>query len=253
MTKFLVNNKKTLILVALSLLLIACLIVANYISIFIIKANNKSEEITNPEVEIHMLSLSKSKLEREAKTIAPDFQEIGAGGFIWKNGDYYHVVSSAYLNKNDAELVKNSIKINQNIDSEIFTVKIPTYKINGSFNGEEKKVITKALQVSLTLYTSIYDIAVSVDTGVLNELSAKLSVNSTINSISTTYANFDTLYPNPIESPMKEIKAYLKNIIKVGKSLASDERENSSQVYSSHLKYRYLEAINNYYNFVKQN
>ncbi len=215
MTKIFINNKKTLIIIAISIVLVACLIIANYLSIYLLKANGISDEVSVPEIELHMLSLSKSKVEKEAKTIAPDYQEIGAGGYIWKNGDYYHVISSAYINKNDAELVKSSIKLNQNIDSEIFSIKLPAYKIKGSFTSDEKKVVTKALLTAQNFYTSIYDIAVSIDTGVLTEISAKLSVNNTINNISTTYANFETLYPNALTSPMKELSAYLKNVLKI--------------------------------------
>ena len=163
------------------------------------------------------------------------------------------MIASAYLNKNDAELVKNSIKLNQNIDSEILTIKMPAYSIKGSFTSDEKKVVTKALTCAQTFFASLYDIAVSIDTGVLTEISAKLSVNNAINNLSTTYANFDTLYPNAITSPMKEMSAYLKKILKSTQKLASDERVSTLQTYSSHLKYRYLEVLNLYSNYISQN
>ncbi len=249
-TKTFKKNKKTFIIVALSSFLVACLIIANYLSLYIIKTNNKSDNVTNSGFDIYMLSLSKSKVEKEAKSIASDFQEIGAGGYIWKQDDYYHVIASAYINKNDAELVKNSIKINQNIDSEIFTVSFPSFSINGTFSVEEKKVVKKAISVSQTFYTSIYDIAVSLDTGVINEISAKLSVNSTNTNIATIYANLDTLYHSPIKSPMKELSTYTKKILDISQLLATDEKLFSSQTYSSHLKYRYLQALNEYLKYV---
>ncbi len=253
MTKIFVNNKKTFIIIAISIVLVACLIIANYLSIYLLKANGISEEVSISELELHMLSLSKSKVEKEAKTIASDFQEIGAGGYIWKKDEYYHVIASAYINRNDAELVKSSIKLNQNIDSEILSIKIPAYSIKGSFTSEEKKVVTKALLCAQNFYTSIYDIAVSIDTGVLSEISAKLSVNNTVNMLSTTYANFETLYPNAITNPMKELGGYLKKVLKISQLLASDERISSAQTYSSHLKYRYLEVINTFINYIKSN
>lgn len=250
MTKFLIKNKKTLVWVTISLLLVICLILANYISLLILKTDNKSDEVTNPEVEIYMLSLSKSKLQNEAKSIAPDYQKIGAGGYIWKQDDYFYVISSAYINKNDAELVKNSIKINQDIDSEIITVKFPYFSINGSFNADKKKVVSKAIAIAQTFYTSIYDIAVSLDTGVNSEINSKLAVNSTSNTISTIYANFDTLYPNPLTSPLKELSNFIKKVVSISNKLAIDERPNKNQTYSSHLKLRYLEALACYYDYI---
>lgn len=252
LTKIFIKNKKTLISVILAIVFVACLIVANFISLYIIQVDTKTEEVENAGFEVYMLSLSKSKLENEAKSIAPDFQEIGAGGFIWKNDDYFHVIASCYINKNDAELVKNSIKLNQNLESEIFTVKFSNCLLKGSFDQEEKKVLTRSLAAAQIFYTSIYDIAVSLDTGVINEISAKLSVNGTCNNISTIYANFDTIYPSPIISPLKEVNAYLKSIVKLSQALATDERTNKTQTYSSHLKYRYLEALSNYSNFLNK-
>ncbi len=251
MTKNWFKSKKTFILIFLSLLLVACLIVANYISLYIIKADTKTEIVSNSELTLYMLSLSKSKVENEAKAIAPDFQEIGAGGYIWKHDDYYHVVSSAYINKNDAELVKNSIKINQNLDSEIFSVKFKPASVSGSFTGEEKKVVIKTLSIAQILYSSIYDISVSLDTGVYNELSAKLAVNSTANEISTTYANYNTLYPSQVTSPLQQIGQFAKSIVKISGELASDTRNSTAQTYSSHLKYKYLEALSLYYEFLQ--
>ncbi len=250
LTKSWFKSKKTLLIIFLSLVLVASLMLANYLSLRIIKVQAKSEGVTNNEVKLYMLSLSKSKVLNEAKSIAPDYQELGAGGYIFKRGDYFHVVSSAYRNKNDAELVKNSIKINLDIDSEIFTLKMPAYKLNGSFNVEEKKIITKALQVAATLYDSAYDIAVSLDTGVCNETSAKLSINTLANDIATTYANFNTLYPSDVKSPTQQISQFVKEIVKIGQLLASDERHSTAQTYSSHLKYSYLMAIDTYINFV---
>ena len=123
MTKTFRFNKKTFIIPLISIFFLVCLIIANYISMALIKTTSSAEYISSNEFEIYMLSLSKSKVENEAKSIAEDYRKIGAGGFIWAKEEYFYVVSSAYANKNDAELVQNSIKINQNIESEIFSVK----------------------------------------------------------------------------------------------------------------------------------
>ena len=199
-----------------------------------------------------MLSLSKSQVESEAKSIAPDYRKIGAGGFIWKNGEYYYVVSSAYANKNDAELVQNSIKLNQNLESEIFTIKFKSYSINGSFNGEEKKVIQKTLNGCQTFYTSLYDIAISLDTGVYNEISAKLAVNNASQTLATTYANFNTLYPNSPSSPYNEINKLNEKAVILSQKLSSGERISADQTYSSLIKYRYLETLSLFYNFINE-
>ena len=252
MTKTFNFSKKTLIITLSSLLLITCVIIANYISLTLIKTNSSAESVCSNEFEIYMLSLSKSQVEKEAKTIANDYRKIGAGGYIWEHEDYYHVVSSAYANKNDAELVQNSIKINQNLSSEIFCIKFKTFTINGSFNGEEKKVIQKGLVSCQTYYNSLYDIAISLDTGVYNEISAKLAVNNASQTLATTYANFNTLFPLTPSAPYSNINLLNEKAVMLSQKLSSGERISNNQTYSSLIKYRYLEILNLFYNFINE-
>lgn len=252
MTKFLIKNKKSFLITLFSIFFVICLIIANYLSLMIIKTESVTQDITTPEFEIYMLSLSKSQVENEASTIAPDYRKIGAGGFVWEKEGYFYVISSAYLNKNDAELVQNSIKLNQNIESEVICVKFKSFTINGSFNNEEKKVILKALAMAQDFYSSIYDIAISLDTGVYNEISAKLAVNSTTNNIATSFANFDTLFPSPTTQPLLNINNLCKNVVKIAQKLSADERFSQEQTYSSNLKYRYLQALSLYFNFINE-
>lgn len=250
MTKTFKFSKKTFLITLFSLLLVACLIIANYLSLTLIKTNSSAESISSNEFNLYFLSLSKSKLESEANSIAADYRKIGAGGYIWQKDEYYHVVSSAYANKNDAELVQNSIKINQNLESEIFTIKFKSYTINGSFNGEEKKVIQKALGSCQAYYTSLYDIAISLDTGVYNEISAKLAVNNASQTLATTYANLNTLYPNTPSSPYNNISWLNEQAVKLSQKLSSGERISEGQTYSSLIKYRYIEILSLLYNFI---
>ncbi len=241
-------KKKTFIIVLLSLFFISCLIIAFYLSNIIIRTDNNSDSVKSNSFELYLLSLSKSQLEKEAITISGDYQKIGAGGFIWKDGEYYHVISSAYVNKNDAILVQNSIKTNQSIDSEIITVKFKEKEILGTFTNEEAKVLTKALNCYQEYYLNIYDIAISLDTSVYNEISARLAVNNSHNNLATTIANFETLFKDSIVSPIKSLKTSLDNAKKSSQALCGGTPINQCQTYSSILKYRYLEVLYNFYN-----
>lgn len=252
MTKILKIKKKTFFSIFLSLVLVTCLIVANYLSNLILPVDSTAESISSTEFNLHFLTLSKSQLENEALSHAPDFREIGAGGVVWKQGEYYYVVSSAYANKNDADLVQSSLKQVQNIESEIITVNFKSITLNGTFTADEKKIISKSLSASQNYYNSIYDIAISLDTGVYNEISAKLAVNSAHNTLANIYADFNTLCGEPITSPLKEIASLLKDITKASQSLCTGERISTGQTYSSLLKYRYLEVLAIYNAFLSK-
>ena len=253
MTKNSKKSKKFFIILIFVLVFIACAVVANYISIALLSTNSNSDEISISEIEYYMLSLSKSKLEKEAEATMQDYQKEGAGAFVWKHDDYYHVLSSAYINKNDAQLKQVSLKQERGIDCEVFSVKFKGMKIDGNFSSEEKKVLNKSLSICETFYSSIFDIAVSIDTDVYNETTAKLSVNATINKINTIYANFDTLFPSPCPKSLEGLQDLQIKVVNVAKQLLNDERLSVEQSYSSLLKYRYLQVLSLYNEFCNEN
>lgn len=248
MPKISLKSKKSLIIVLCSLVFIVCLILANYLSLVLIKTDKETTKVSSNSFELYFLSLSKSQVKNEAITHATDYQKIGAGGFIWEKDNYFHVVSSAYINKNDAQLVQNSIKTNNNIDSEIFSIKFNSFTINGSFNSDQTKVLNKSLNSFLNYYKEIYDIAISLDTSVYNEISARLAVNSSHNNLTNIVNNFELLFKD--ETSLSKLYSSLTQAKNISQKLCGGSLVNGCQTYSSLLKYRYLEVINIFYNFI---
>ena len=247
--KSLIKSKKTFISIFFTIFLIVCLIIANFLSVMLVKTSNTSENVSSTSFELYMLTLASSQVEKEAESLAVDYQTIGAGGFIWQKDNYFYVVSSVYANKNDAILVQNSVKANQGLDSEIITVSFDSITISGSFSSEEKKVLYKALNSCYDYYLSIYDIAISLDTSVYNEISARLAVNSAHNNLSYIIDNFNTLFENTNE--LSDLKNMLQSIFDVSKLLCGGTLLSNNQTYSSLLKYRYTEALNILFEFIQ--
>lgn len=226
------------------------LTVANILANFIMPASSDSEEICSPSFELYLISLTKSQIEKESTSHASDFQSMGAGGFIWEIDQYHHIISSAYLNKADAELVQGSIKLNQGIDTSLVQISFPSYCVYGNFSVDEGKALSNLLQAPINFYGSIYDIAISLDTNVSNEVGAKLNVNSALNDYSKAIADFNTLFSGTLENNLQEIYTMATKGYEIAQKLALGEKKNEEQNYSSLLKYRYLEMLNLYYNFV---
>ena len=251
MPKFSINSKKTFFCLLGIIFFLLCFIIAFYLSTLLVKTNLEVDNLSSPEFELYFLSLSKSKLENESQSRSADFQRIGAGGYVWKYEDYYHVVSSVYANKNDAILVQNSIKLNQNLDSEIFSVKFEGIVINGTFTNEERTVLTKALSAVYEYYKKLYDIAISLDTNVYNEISARLAVNNAHNSFTGIHDDFKTLFSSSKVQQINQVSTLLDDTLKQSKLLLSDTRENLNQTHSSHIKYRYTSILAIYHKFIE--
>ena len=250
MTKFWLKHKKSIIITSFSLCLVVCLMVANELASLLIPVSSPSDSVSSSAFDLHLISLSKSQVKAESRERAKDFQVLGAGGFIWQHEGYYHVISSAYLSKNDATLVQNSIKLNHNLDSELITLNFTTHTIFGNFESEEVKVLNNMLNACLNYYSSVYDVAISLDTGVYSETNAKLAINSTQTSLATTIANFNTLFSSPLPENLSPLKNMIDQVFQIGQKLCIADKENDEQTYSSVIKYRYLEILNLYYNYI---
>lgn len=245
-----ISSKKTLLSVALSLLLLVCLIVANYLSLMLVRTESGGESVSSGEFTAYLLTLSKSQVEKESQARAADFRKIGAGGFVWQIGEQHYVVSSVYSSRNDAQLVQSSVKNNQGLESEIVEVTIPAITISGGFTGEEKKVLSRALNAFTELYFNIYDIAISLDTAVYNEISARLAVNNAHSSLANIIDDFNTVFG---ETNLTQVQALAKTLddgLQVSKALCGGSLVSDGQTYSSLLKYRYTEILALQMNFV---
>lgn len=209
-------------------------------------ANNQS----TPAFKLYFISLNKSQLEGSAFSLASDYQKLGAGGYAWKYEGYYHVVASCYEKENDAILVQNNIKVNLNLDSEIFAVDFPSLTIDEENESENKKVLNKALKSFYNTYQTLFDIAISLDTNVYNEISARLAVNNCYSNFSSICANFDTIFGDKEESCYQNILTYLQKGQQILQALCSAKPVNNGQTYSSLIKYRYLQILSSYYDFL---
>lgn len=243
MPNFFKNNKKSLFIALSCCAIILCLAIANLIASSVISADKNITEIKSNSFDLYMISLGKSQIKTEATTLSSDYQKIGAGGYIWEKDGYFYIISSAYQNKNDALLVQNSIK-NKGIDSELILVHFNNIAINGSFSDDEGKALTKAVNIFEQYYLSLYDIAISFDTSVYNEISARLSVNNAHSNLTSTIANFETIFPDHSFSPIREFYSALTQALSSSKTLCSGLPLSAEQTYSSLIKYHYLEILN---------
>lgn len=244
MPKKLSTNTKILIILGAIFMIATSAILANLLSMAIYPTTQSSAEVKSNSFELHLLCVGKSQNELAAKALAPDYQKLGAGGYIWKNGDYFYIVASAYLNKNDADLVQTNLK-NSDIDCEIFSVNFKGLSVCGSFSSLEKKVLQKALNISFQSYQNLFDASISLDTGVYNSSAAKIAVNAVQVAINSAITDFETLFKNSENEALQKIETMLNGLKKTSSSLASGKLAND-QTYSSFIKYHYIEILDNY-------
>lgn len=246
------KNKRILIFSVLFATAIVGVTLATIISNLLYSpASGMASGINSPSTEIHFISLNKSQVESSALALAEDSRQIGAGGFVWKTDEYYHIFSSGFENRNDAVLVQNNLTASS-ITSEIVSIKFDGIEISGSFEAEEKKVLQKAVNSFISTYKYLYDIAISLDTAVYNEISARLAVNSAHSNLTSIKADFDILFNNTEVASIKTLSSALNKAETCLTALCSGKLLSRNQTYSSLIKYRYIELLSIYQNLNTQ-
>ena len=242
MPKITKNVKKSLIGIMICLLFVVLLICANYLSMLLISPTEKaSTSLSSNPLSVYAISLARSPTSLGAESLASDYRKIGSGGFVLEEEDGFHVISSAYLNKSDAELVKNSIEQNQNIQASIIEFSVPQISVSLSLDNKEKKVLQKALNAHENAYRLLFDIALSLDTNVYNEISARLAINSAFSEINTIVSDYKILF-DEVEA-LNTFTEALDNLANNLQKLCSGITITSGQTLSSLVKYRYCEIL----------
>ena len=235
-------TKKSLIIISISLLIVVMLFCANYLSFLFLSQTSKSFiQLSSNTLSCYAISFEKGLTQSSAESLANDYRKIGAGGYVWQTDQYYYVLSSVYLNKSDALLVQNSIQQNHNLTSSIIEFQIPQISVSLNLDSEEKKVLQKALNAHENAYKQLFDIALSLDTNVYNEISARLAINTTFSSINTINADYRVLFEQIDE--LQTLTQSLQNLIETLQKLCSGITISSGQTMSSTIKYRYTQIL----------
>lgn len=224
------------------------------LSTYLIPASTQvAQLLSSPYFKLYFISLDKAQTQSQAVTQAKDFQEIGAGGYVWQKDNTFFIVASCYEKENDAVLVQNNIKLNFDLNSEVFCVDFDALTLNGEYDVQEKKVLTKALRAYYTAYQELFDIAVSLDTNVYNEISARLAINNSYANFNTTFADFKTIFIDEISTTLKEFFLCLQDGEQIFESLCSGKLICKQQTYSSLIKYKYTQLLERYFDFLQKN
>lgn len=125
--------------------------------------------------ECYLVCVSKSQNKLEAETLAGDCINEGSAGYIFKYGDYFYVVHSAYEKQNDSTLMVEHLK-KQGIASEILNLSFPKIFVEEELSQEKRNLLQEVLNGFFSSFRSLCDLAVGSSTKVysIGEITDKL-------------------------------------------------------------------------------
>lgn len=207
-----------------------------------------NEDITFNKYTVYAVCTSSHPTDLTAKENATLCQNQGGAGYIYLKDNSYYIIASIYENEEDAKKVKDNLKSTKpNI--EILKIDIPSISINNNLETSEKDILVKSVNVFKDTFKKLYDISVSLDTSVISEVNAKLSINSIGGEISKLQNNFNTMFISNMSSNLVTIKLKLEELCTSIKNLIDG---NVATPISSSVKYCYSDIIFKYLELAEQ-
>ncbi len=206
------------------------------------------EDVTFNKYAVYAVCTSSHPTDITAKENATLCKNQGGAGYIYLKDNSYYIIASIYENEEDAKKVKENLK-NSKPNAEIIKIEIPAISINNNLEASEKDVLVKSVNIFKDTYKKLYDISVSLDTSVISEVNAKLSINSIGGDISKLQNNFNTMFNLNMSSNLITIKLKLKELCDLIKTLIDG---NITTPLSSSIKYCYSAVIFKYWELAEE-
>ena len=223
------------------LALLTCVSIGYLLSTFIVSANlfQVAQKVESGQNTYYLLSVYSAESLEEAENELENFSDTNFGLYIYENDDAYHIIASCYKNNNDAELVKSNLKTN-GIEAEILKLTKPSIILEGNFSESEENVLKESLAVADSVFQSLYDITVSLDTGVTDEVTAKLKINEVYSNFLTKKNNFETLFKVNTNSDIANMRTSFVKINEILLDLTNSTQDHSL---SAQIKYSIAKLI----------
>ena len=207
---------------SVTLLLLTCVSIGYLLSTIIVSANlfQSTERVDGGQNTYYLLSIfSSQNLSEVQAEVAPE----NYADYVYKEGETYHLIVSCHKNQGDAELVKNSLT-SSGKNVEILKIKKENITIEGNFSAKEEDILKNSILIASKIFDDLYDLSVSIDTGLDSEMTAKLKVNEIYSNFLANKNNFETLFER---SSLAEIEMIKDNYEKIDVMLSSLSQESS--------------------------
>lgn len=201
-----------------------------------------SNDIYLPKHSLFAIYTATSNTQSTAETNAAICKNGGGAGYIYMDDKNFYIFASIYENEEDAKKVLSNIKPTYKT-SDVLKIDILSINLSSNLETQEKKTMENCLNAFINSYKKLYDISISLDTSIINEINARLSINELGSDVSKLYSNFNTLFTSLTNSNLVRIKSALEELLNCIDYLI---KNSNTEPYTSSIKNTYCEIVNIY-------
>ena len=204
-----------------------------------------ADSLSEQSLEIYAVSLLRTQSKIEAVEFSKTIQSQNGAGYVWSQNKEFYVFASAYEQENDAKLVKDNLKT-QSVESEIIKLNFLSINFKEEYNNEERSELSNSTAIYKTTFKKLYDISVSFDTEIINEMQAKLEVGKILSDVTKSRTNFETRFATKKNSETVYLGVKYKDLLEATQNLSDSNLVSDMQTYSSLIKYTYIKILSIY-------
>lgn len=150
-----------------------------------------NEGLAAPAQNVYAVSVASGQNRKEIEHQTLAVQQQNGAGYVFENEQKFFQIYGVYDNFNVAENVKNTL---QSDECEILTVEIAAQQVEGSFDKNEKQILQACLKLKMDCFLKLSDIAVSLDTAVMDAATARRQCSQVYSNAVATKANFNAYF-----------------------------------------------------------
>lgn len=200
--------KKIIISLAIACIAILSATIGIYYSSSLQLANlSYSGELMLAGSEAYLVSLTSSRSPLAAETLANDYSNERASGYIWQQDEYYHVIHSAFEKENDAILVKQTLGF-----GEIIKVQFNPSKIEIELSQQKMSALNQAHSVFMIAFRTMTDSWVGKETGVYTDVEISNKLKKLSSKVETAIDEFWQEFSNESNNRIVELGEYLADL-----------------------------------------
>lgn len=199
-----------------------------------------SSQAKSSAYTVYAIAFYKTTDESSTTNLAKKLQIKNGAGYIFKKDNVFYILSSAYESENDAKKVLEKNETDE-FSGEIIKIDVKEINFDITLSGKEKIAISNCFACFKNVYTTLYDLSVSLDTEVKNQTECKLAISNLKASISKIQSDFDTHFNSKLDKNLLNIKLKLSDLNNMLQNLLEQDSDGIS--FSSKLKYDSIDAI----------
>lgn len=201
----------------------------------------ETREISIDQTLFYALQLGAFENEESARSLAQQYQDRGAAGYILKEANRFRVIASVYLSKDDAQAVRTQLKTNHKIDSYVYEIVLPQMDFKTSGMRGQLDVIEAVLRFFPEGILQMQKLSVALDQKEANQTEMANEITQMVTRAQELDGLITKRFTQPLHPMVQSMKGLLTAFTALPQKLSA--QDEGLAALSGQMKYELVGLI----------